>query len=385
MKQSKGYTHRNIDLKIIESLIVNYLSSGKAIGGLKSLSEELVEVFSLIERKRSFFVEYEDNKKWLQFLRIFELSILLSVKKEEPTKEFVVCAYILSLENKKLGELLEETDMRNGKPLANISGYFENVSGVFDEGSFEDSRIKLRSKIILNYYRDKLSLLLEKMREKQRRLEEGVRDEVTSILQEQAYKVDNLDKKIKRIDVDIVSFNRTKSFTSAYEGLDAVKKNAQDKLRRLKVVSYGFIFFIFVLLIFLLLFSMGLTCDYSGVGCYRKVYGDSLKTYFWSQEARVSVVAVTMVFVSIYFFRVFNHRVSLLESLISKVEFKAAITSFQLGYLDVVEEKEGDVKESIRRYEEFLYRADNSDQSQVPQITDNITELLKEIKGLVKK
>lgn len=385
MEQSKKYIYRNMDLQSIKKLIHNYLSNGNAEGSLEHLSKLLAKLLNFIEKKKSFFIRYEDDKKWLQFLRIFELSVLLSIKKEEPIKELVVCTHILSVEYQKVVAFLQEPDMINPDLFANISVFFREELGVFEEGFFQNSGIKSRSKIILDFYNDKLSLCLEKLREKQGGLEKGIREEVEGILKEQTYKVGNLEEKINRINVDIVSFNKTKSFTSAYEGLGAVKNNAQDKIKRLNCISYGFIFLIFILLIFLLLFSIGLTCDYLGVGCYRKVYGDSFKTYFWSQEARVSAVSITMVFVSIYFFRVFSHRANVLETLISKVEFKAAITSFQLGYLDVVEEKEGDVKESIRRYEEFLYSNENNDQNSAPQITDNVTELLKEIKGIVKK
>lgn len=385
MEQSKRYNHKDIDLQKIKRLIFDYLSNGNAEGSLETLSSLLAKLLNLIEKKKSFFIGYEDDKKWLQFLRIFELSVLLSIKKEEPIKELVVCGYILSVEYKKVVVFLQEPDMIDPDVFANIPVFFREELGVFEKDFFEGYGVNSRSKIVYNFYKDKLSPCLEKLREKQGRLEKGIREEVNDILKEQAYKVDSLEEKIQRIYMDIVSFNKTKSFTSAYEGLDVVKNNAQDKLNHLNYVSYGFIFLIFMLLMFLLLFSIGLTCDYLGVGCYRKVYGDSLKTYFWSQEARVSVVSITMVFVSIYFFRVFNHRANVLESLISKVEFKAAITSFQLGYLDVVEEKKGDVKESIRRYEEFLYSTESNDQDSAPQITDNVTELLKEIKGMVKK
>jgi hypothetical protein len=373
MDLSEVYTKGNQKLFRIESLVDEYLdSAGDKAFDVKNALTILSDLLKMIKGKNDFFVEYEKYDKWFQFLNILELGVLLSVSQKKLKAELVVCIYILSYEYREIGLGLKELDIRNETLLGDIEFIFKSVKG------------NRRSNFIYEFYKSIMSDKLERLRENRRRIED-VRKEVNKNLGGQTSKIKKIESKIDSINKEMLSFNKTRSFTSAYEGLNNVKTSAERKLRVLNIIAYVIIGLIFCLLVFLLLFSLGLTCDLIGVGCYKKIYDGSMKAFFWNQESRVSIVSISMVFVLIYFFRVFNHRINLLEKIIARVELKSAITSFQLGYLDVVEDKSGNINESIRRYEEFLYGEEKNGEDQFPQVTDNISDLLRELKELVKK
>lgn len=202
-----------------------------------------------------------------------------------------------------------------------------------------------------------------------------LRDEVYSILDVErasfnelkehvASKMAYINNEIDKTKQDLSTVKTDSSFLVGEYGLEKLERSLTTEKRR--ATSFRYVMMIMVILsVCYLVYTLSSISSQGFYGLNFKI-GIASGTevvksnavefnYYVLNTIKTALVNIVVLSCSLYFYKVALMDERKVTGFLRELEFKAAITSFQNSNISRVKDMDGDVNESMKRYEEFLY------------------------------
>lgn len=347
-----------------------FVSTDNTELNISSLLKTLASYEELLEKN-------DGSNIWDMLLRGFVSKIdgvmlSKSLKNSFKEDEVIILSYLYIF----FGEVIEisEYDIRLLKNYKKLEGFIKNKNNSFHS---EEKEVDLAYKYDRDYKR---SLFRYRVAKESKNL---IENEVERSFEKYVEEKHRLESEVEDLRATLGSIRQESSFYVNISGFNRLGASLKNKYR----MNLAVLFIIPVLMFCYLYFAWGEFSDLSnlessGRVVYEQSEGDEVDAangFFWEsltiKDFKLFVFSSTVIFLSLYFFRVFLASFNRVGRNLEKVEQKAAMSAFIVGHADKVIEREGDINSTFERYEKFIFNDTGERDDFMPEPMDNYKEL----------